>query len=258
MRGSIEDWTSTTVRSTQRSLALYHQNTDHYYLLLLLLLLAAVGPRMAHATRAQVLLLLVVSSLVAIWQPACFGSATAASPMRQGPRFGQVPSPIGHRRTTPTVACMHHQGAALAGPWWLGRGSGHPHRNPPALRTLLSAAGMVAYTSTRVIVSRMVDDSGQEGGGGGRGKKEGAEENVKSAMISFIKAYKKELSPLIPLACRFLPTCSVYSVDAIEKFGPTKGAVLTVWRLMRCNPFAGYGVDHPQWPPPGWFAGEKW
>ncbi|CAN0148745.1 unnamed protein product [Ectocarpus sp. 6 AP-2014] len=77
-------------------------------------------------------------------------------------------------------------------------------------------------------------------------------------MISFIKAYKKELSPLIPPACRFLPTCSVYGVQAIEKFGPTKGAVLTAWRLMRCNPFAGYGVDYPQWPPPGWFAGERW
>ncbi|CAM9284781.1 unnamed protein product, partial [Ascophyllum nodosum] len=72
------------------------------------------------------------------------------------------------------------------------------------------------------------------------------------------KAYKKELSPLMPPACRFLPTCSVYGVEAIEKFGPAKGAVLTAWRLMRCNPFAGYGVDHPRWPPPGWFAGEKW
>lgn len=211
---------------------------------------------MTHSTRARALLLL-VSSLVAIWQPACFGSATAASLVHQDPLFSQVLPAVGRRHTTPSVACVHHQGAALAGPW-LGRGSGHPHRNPPALRTLLSAAGMVAYTSTRVIVSRMVDDSGQEGGGEGRGKKQGAEENVKSAMISFIKAYKKELSPLIPPACRFLPTCSVYGVDAIEKFGPTKGAVLTVWRLMRCNPFAGYGVDHPQWPPPGWFAGEKW
>ncbi|CAM9564609.1 unnamed protein product [Sphacelaria rigidula] len=77
-------------------------------------------------------------------------------------------------------------------------------------------------------------------------------------MIAFIKAYKKELSPLMPPACRFFPTCSVYAVESIEKFGPVKGAVLTAWRLMRCNPLAGYGTDYPRWPPPGWFAGEKW
>eukprot|EP00904_Undaria_pinnatifida_P010107 jgi/Undpi1/6226/HiC_scaffold_20.g08710.m1 len=215
---------------------------------------------MTHSSRAQALLLL-VSSLVAIWRPVCVVSATATNPVHRGPRFSQVPSAVGRRQAPRTVACLHHQGAALAGPWWPGRGSGH--RNQPALRTLLSAAGVVAYTSTRAIVSRVVDGSGQEGdGGGGSGESstsnKGAEASVKSAMISFIKAYKKELSPLIPPACRFLPTCSVYGVEAIEKFGPTKGAVLTVWRLMRCNPFAGYGVDHPQWPPPGWFAGEKW
>lgn len=85
-----------------------------------------------------------------------------------------------------------------------------------------------------------------------------AEESVKGAMIAFIKAYKKELSPLMPPACRFFPTCSVYAVESIEKFGPVKGAVLTAWRLMRCNPLAGYGTDYPRWPPPGWFAGEKW
>ncbi|CAM9370934.1 unnamed protein product [Discosporangium mesarthrocarpum] len=83
----------------------------------------------------------------------------------------------------------------------------------------------------------------------------GAMEKVKESMISLIKLYKRELSPLLPPSCRFQPTCSVYAVDAIEKFGPSKGAVLTAWRLMRCNPFAGRGYDPPQWPPPGWFAG---
>lgn len=105
---------------------------------------------------------------------------------------------------------------------------------------------------------QLLESNGEEGKEVGAGAPAAAEENVKGAMITFIKAYKKELSPLMPPACRFLPTCSVYAVEAIEKFGPTKGAVLTAWRLMRCNPFAGYGTDNPRWPPPGWFAGERW
>lgn len=115
----------------------------------------------------------------------------------------------------------------------------------------------MAATSAKVFISKLANDSEEEGAGG-PGKVGGAEEKIKLAMISFVKAYKKDLSPIIPPACRFLPTCSVYAVEAIEKFGPAKGAVLTAWRLMRCNPFAGYGVDYPRWPPPGWFAGEKW
>lgn len=122
------------------------------------------------------------------------------------------------------------------------------------LWALVSTVGLVVATSTKTAVSQLLLAS--EGGNGEGGA--GAGNKVATAMISFIKAYKKELSPLIPPACRFLPTCSVYGVEAIEKFGPTKGAILTAWRLMRCNPFAGYGIDHPQWPPPGWFAGEKW
>lgn len=62
----------------------------------------------------------------------------------------------------------------------------------------------------------------------------------------------------MPLACCFSPICSVFGVEAIEKFGPAKGAVLTAWRLMRYNPLAGYGIDYPQFPPPRWFAGEIW
>lgn len=79
---------------------------------------------------------------------------------------------------------------------------------------------------------------------------------VSSSMISLIRLYKRELSPLLPPACRFVPTCSVYGVEAIQEFGPWKGFILTCWRLLRCNPFGGKGYDPPQWPPPGWFAGK--
>lgn len=162
------------------------------------------------------------------------------------------------RTATPVVACMSHcsagGAAALAGPFLSGRGRGstQPRGGPPVLWALVTAAGVVVVTSAKSAVSQLLSSEG----GGEEG--DGAANKVGTAMISFVKAYKKELSPLIPPACRFLPTCSVYAVEAIEKFGPTKGAVLTAWRLMRCNPFAGYGVDHPQWPPPGWFAGKKW
>ena len=77
----------------------------------------------------------------------------------------------------------------------------------------------------------------------------GEQKEVTAAMVASIGFYKKFISPLLPPACRFLPTCSQYGVQAIEQFGPTKGAVLTAWRLLRCSPFGGRGYDPPKWPP---------
>lgn len=76
-----------------------------------------------------------------------------------------------------------------------------------------------------------------------------------SAMVSSIGIYKRFISPLLPPACRFLPTCSQYGVQAIEEFGPTKGAILTAWRIMRCSPLGGKGYDPPRWPPVGYRYG---
>eukprot|EP01083_Nonionella_stella_P263092 894093_1 len=73
--------------------------------------------------------------------------------------------------------------------------------------------------------------------------------NVSAGMVSAIGIYKNFISPLLPPACRFLPTCSQYGVQAIETFGPTKGSILTAWRLARCSPFGGRGYDPPVWPP---------
>lgn len=78
---------------------------------------------------------------------------------------------------------------------------------------------------------------------------EGAKVEVTAAMVASIGFYKKFISPLLPPACRFLPTCSQYGVQAIEQFGPTKGAILTAWRLLRCSPLGGRGYDPPKWPP---------
>jgi uncharacterized protein len=72
---------------------------------------------------------------------------------------------------------------------------------------------------------------------------------MSTAMIASIGFYKKVISPLLPPACRFVPTCSQYGVDAIKEFGPGKGVVLIAWRLLRCSPVGGKGYDPPKWPP---------
>lgn len=76
-----------------------------------------------------------------------------------------------------------------------------------------------------------------------------SEEVMSGSMIMAIGFYKEWISPLLPPACRFLPTCSQYGVQAIKEFGPNKGLILTAWRLARCSPFGGRGYDPPQWPP---------
>lgn len=55
--------------------------------------------------------------------------------------------------------------------------------------------------------------------------------------------YRKCISPLTPPSCRFRPTCSAYAVEAIKKHGPLKGFYLACWRILRCNPWGGYGYD---------------
>jgi putative membrane protein insertion efficiency factor len=80
--------------------------------------------------------------------------------------------------------------------------------------------------------------------------KGGEEEGVMtSSMIMAIGFYKKWISPILPPACRFLPTCSQYGVQAIKEYGPSRGVLLTAWRLARCSPFGGRGYDPPRWPP---------
>lgn len=58
-----------------------------------------------------------------------------------------------------------------------------------------------------------------------------------------IRLYQRWISPWTPAMCRFRPTCSQYTVEAIEHHGIFKGALLGTWRLLRCNPFAKGGWD---------------
>jgi len=82
-------------------------------------------------------------------------------------------------------------------------------------------------------------------------------QRLKRFMIDAIMWYKTTVSPLMPKNCRFLPTCSQYGLDAINKYGPIRGGILTGWRILRCNPFGGSGYDAIVWPPPGYFAGSN-
>ncbi|XP_060176818.1 UPF0161 protein At3g09310 [Lycium barbarum] len=67
------------------------------------------------------------------------------------------------------------------------------------------------------------------------------------AALSMLKFYKREISPIMPRSCRYVPTCSEYSMIAYKKYGVAKGTVLTAWRLCRCNPLGGSGFDPPRW-----------
>ena len=61
--------------------------------------------------------------------------------------------------------------------------------------------------------------------------------------ILLVRFYQVCISPLKPPCCRFTPTCSQYALQALRKHGPIKGLYLTVWRILRCNPWGGSGYD---------------
>ncbi|HHT97592.1 MAG TPA: membrane protein insertion efficiency factor YidD [Clostridiales bacterium] len=67
---------------------------------------------------------------------------------------------------------------------------------------------------------------------------------LKKLIISLIKFYKKNISPLKRISsCRFTPTCSSYAIEAIEKYGVIKGSYLSIKRILRCHPFNRGGYD---------------
>ena len=61
--------------------------------------------------------------------------------------------------------------------------------------------------------------------------------------IYLIRFYQKYISPLKGPTCSFYPTCSQYAIEAIEKYGPIKGSLMSIWRILRCNPFSKGGYD---------------
>jgi len=66
---------------------------------------------------------------------------------------------------------------------------------------------------------------------------------IKALLIALVKGYRLLLSPWLGSACRFEPTCSVYSIQSLEKHGAVAGSYLTLSRLGRCNPWCKGGHD---------------
>lgn len=66
---------------------------------------------------------------------------------------------------------------------------------------------------------------------------------MKKLILLILKGYKKFISPYLPQACRFYPTCSEYVYEAVSRRGIIVGLALGAWRLLRCNPFCRGGYD---------------
>ena len=66
---------------------------------------------------------------------------------------------------------------------------------------------------------------------------------MRPAAIAVIRVYQRVLSPLLGPRCKYYPSCSEYAVQAIGRYGILRGAVLSAWRLLRCNPFSHGGYD---------------
>jgi uncharacterized protein len=72
---------------------------------------------------------------------------------------------------------------------------------------------------------------------------------VRTLLILVVRAYQAVLSPLLPAACRYHPTCSHYAIEALEKHGALRGGWLAVKRIARCHPFRPGGYDPVPDPP---------
>jgi len=61
--------------------------------------------------------------------------------------------------------------------------------------------------------------------------------------VLMIRGYQVTLSPLLPSACRYQPTCSAYTLEAVERYGAMRGGWMGMRRILRCHPFARGGYD---------------
>jgi putative membrane protein insertion efficiency factor len=66
---------------------------------------------------------------------------------------------------------------------------------------------------------------------------------MRALLLGLLGLYRRLVSPLLPQACRFYPTCSAYAAEAVRRHGALRGSYLTVKRLARCHPLCEGGVD---------------
>lgn len=65
----------------------------------------------------------------------------------------------------------------------------------------------------------------------------------KRVAIELLRFYKRAISPMLPAACRYVPTCSEFAMEAVERYGALRGGWMGFCRIMRCHPLAGSGYD---------------
>ena len=66
---------------------------------------------------------------------------------------------------------------------------------------------------------------------------------MRTLLLKMLAGYKRWLSPQLPAACRFTPSCSEYAAEAVTRHGALGGTLLALWRLLRCHPLGGRGLD---------------
>ncbi|MGO9404976.1 MAG: membrane protein insertion efficiency factor YidD [Terriglobales bacterium] len=66
---------------------------------------------------------------------------------------------------------------------------------------------------------------------------------MKSLALGLLRLYKRWISPAFPPACRYVPTCSEYAMEAVERYGVVRGGLMASWRILRCHPLAKGGLD---------------
>jgi uncharacterized protein len=151
-------------------------------------------------------------------------------------RASSTTTSVRHRQRLNVAACRHCR-----------------HRAPVSVRQQPSRrAGVCAGAKDGDDEDTRASSSSSSSGANDRDESSKDEEDTVTMKVAMglLDFYKREISPLLPKSCRFVPTCSEYARQAYKKYGTSKGFVLTAWRLMRCNPLGDKGYDPPMWPPP--------
>ncbi len=66
---------------------------------------------------------------------------------------------------------------------------------------------------------------------------------MKPLALWMLRSYKRWISPVFPPSCRYVPSCSEYAMEAVDRYGTVRGGAMAAWRILRCNPFAAGGLD---------------
>jgi hypothetical protein len=66
---------------------------------------------------------------------------------------------------------------------------------------------------------------------------------MKALGLGLLRLYKRWISPAFPPSCRYVPTCSEYAMEAVERYGVLRGGMMAAWRVLRCHPLATGGLD---------------